>query len=148
VLYASYGMNTNVSQMAYRCPDAVSIGRVDITGYSLVFRGVADIEEDSTGVLQAVLWDITDRCEQALDILEGYPDFYDKKYIDVIIGNKTYRTMIYQMTDDCTGDYYPPKEYYQTMLEDGYEDHGLDLNQIYQAKGFHDIGAIDSQYVY
>ena len=43
-LYLAYGMNTNIDQMASRCPGSVSIGRVDIPDHRLVFRGVADIE--------------------------------------------------------------------------------------------------------
>lgn len=144
-LYLAYGMNTNINQMSYRCPDAISIGRIDISGYRLVFRGVADIEEDSTGILQAVLWDITDKCERSLDILEGYPNFYDKKYINVVIGRKTHQAMIYQMTNDYRSEYYPPSDYYQNMLEDGYYYHGLNLEQIYNAPGFNEV---EDNYVY
>lgn len=144
-LYLAYGMNTNINQMSYRCPDAISIGCVEISGYSMVFRGVADIEEDSNGILQAALWDITSNCERALDMLEGYPEFYHKKYIDVVIGSNTHRAMIYQMTNDYRVDYHPPRKYYQNMLEDGYADHGIDLQQIYNAPGFNEV---EDNYVY
>jgi len=137
-LMLSYGMNTNIDQMAGRCPGSISIGRVDIPDYRLVFRGVADIEECPGSVLQTVLWDITPACEAALDILEGYPTFYDKKYIDVEINGKTYEAMIYQMVGDRLG-YSTPSSYYQELLEDGYKAHGLDLNQIYEAEGFCEI---------
>lgn len=135
--YLSYGMNTNIDQMASRCPGSVSIGRVDIPDYRLVFRGVADIEEHSGSVLQTVLWDITPACEDALDMLEGYPTFYTKKYIYVEINGKFYEAMVYQMVGDRL-DYSHPSSYYQQMLEEGYQDHGLDLNQIYEAEGFSD----------
>ena len=138
MLYASYGMNTNIDQMASRCPGSISIGRVDIPDHRLVFRGVADIEESVGDVLQTVMWDITDECELALDMLEGYPTFYGKKYIDVHFGNKTYTAMIYQMVGDRL-DYSHPSSYYQELLEDGYKAHGLDLNQIYEAEGFCEI---------
>lgn len=128
-------MNTNIDQMASRCPGSVSIGRVDIPDHRLVFRGVADIEYSLGSVLQTVLWDITPECELALDMLEGYPTFYDKNYIDVEINGKLYEAMIYQMVRD-TLDYSHPGSYYQNMLEEGYQDHGLDLNQIYNAEGF------------
>ena len=128
-------MNTNIDQMASRCPGSVSIGRVDVPNYRMVFRGVADIEESVGGVLQTVMWDITPQCEAALDMLEGYPTFYGKRYIEVTIGNKTYEAMMYQMVGDRL-DYSHPGMYYQEMLEEGYQDHGLDLNQIYEAEGF------------
>lgn len=134
-LYLAYGMNTNIDQMAGRCPGSVSIGRVDIPDYRLVFRGVADIEEHPGSVLQTVLWDITPACEDALDILEGYPTFYTKNYINVEINGKNYEAMIYQMVGDRL-DYSHPSSYYQQMLEEGYQDHGLDPDQIYNAQGF------------
>ena len=135
MLYLAYGMNTNIDQMAGRCPGSVSIGRVDIPDYRLVFRGVADIEECPGSTLQTVMWDITPACEDALDILEGYPTFYTKKYLNVEIGTKVYQAMIYQMVGDRL-DYSTPSSYYQNMLEEGYQDHGLDLDQIYTAQGF------------
>ena len=138
MLYLAYGMNTNIDQMASRCPNAVSIGRVDIPDHRLVFRGVADIEECPGNVLQTVMWDITSACEDALDMLEGYPTFYTKKYINVEIGRKTYVAMIYQMVGDRL-DYSTPGSYYQQMLEEGYQDHGLELNQIYEAEGFCEV---------
>jgi hypothetical protein len=42
MLYLAYGMNTNIDQMASRCPGSVSVGRVDIPDHRLVFRGVAE----------------------------------------------------------------------------------------------------------
>ena len=137
-LMLAYGMNTNIDQMASRCPGSISIGRVDIPDYRLVFRGVADIEYSEGDVLQTVMWDITPACEDALDILEGYPTFYTKKYLQVEIGSKTYEAMIYQMVGDRL-DYSTPSSYYQNMLEEGYQDHGLDLNQIYGAEGFYEV---------
>ena len=135
MLYLAYGMNTNIDQMASRCPGSISIGRVDIPDYRLVFRGVADIEPCPGNVLQTVMWDITPDCELALDMLEGYPTFYTKKYLNVDINGKMYEAMIYQMVGDRL-DYSHPGMYYQQMLEEGYQDHGLDLNQIYEAEGF------------
>ena len=131
-------MNTNIDQMASRCPGSVSIGRVDIPDYRLVFRGVADIEYSPGDVLQTVMWDITPECEAALDILEGYPTFYTKKYIKVDINGKMYDAMIYQMVGDRL-DYSHPNDYYQYMLEEGYQDHSLELNQIYEAEGFCEV---------
>ena len=128
-------MNTNIDQMAGRCPSSVSIGRVDIPDHRLVFRGCADIEVSVGDTLQTVMWDITSKCEKALDILEGYPNFYSKKYIDVHFGRKTYEAMIYYMVGDRL-DYSSPDPFYQKMLEDGYQDHGLDIDQIYNAQGF------------
>ena len=102
MLYLAYGMNTNIDQMASRCPNAISLGRVDIPDHRLVFRGVADIEVSVGDVLQTVMWWITDDCELALDMLEGFPTFYGKKYFDINISNRDHKdkAMIYQMVGD------------------------------------------------
>ena len=153
MLYLAYGMNTNVDQMASRCPDAISLGRVDIPDHRLVFRGVADIEYSPGDVLQTVMWWITDDCELALDMLEGFPTFYGKKYFDINISNQNHKdkAMIYQMIGDRL-DYAHPSNYYQYLLEEGYKDHGLELNQIYNAEGFCQVedtlDYINSRYAY
>lgn len=134
-LYGSYGMNTNRHQMASRCPNAISIGRLDIPDYRLVFRGVADIEESYGDILQTVLWDITPECEVALDILEGYPHFYGKTYLDIEIDGKEHAVMLYKM-NDYIRDYSEPSRFYEELLIEGYQDHDLDLSQIYDAMGY------------
>lgn len=134
-LMLSYGMNSNLDQMRYRCPQAISLGRYDIQDHRLVFRGVADVVPSPGDVLQTVLWEITDECEAALDLLEGYPDFYTKKYIDVVVHGKVMSAMIYHMLPEF--DYVAsPSNSYVRLLEEGYEIHGLDTDQIYGSEGF------------
>jgi len=134
-LMLAYGMNTNIYQMSQRCPNAVSIGRYDLVDHRLVFRGVADVEVSYGDVAQCVLWDITPECEEELDILEGYPSFYGKKYVTVTVNGKEHEAMVYQMTGEYVH-YSSPNMYYQEMLEEGYKAHGLDVEQIYTAEGF------------
>lgn len=141
-LYLAYGMNTNIEQMAYRCPSAISYGRYDIPDHRLVFRGVADAVYSPGDILQCVLWDITSNCEEALDMLEGFPYFYDKKEVEVeFMGIKDYAMMYYMVNPYNTSH---PNYSYQEMLEEGYYVHGLDLEQIYQAEGFNKYESIYS----
>jgi hypothetical protein len=79
-LYFAYGSNLNLTQMAQRCPDARQLGATYIPNWRLVFRGVADIEPTrSNDVLLPVgVWEITKRCEEQLDIYEGFPHLYRK----------------------------------------------------------------------
>lgn len=134
-LYAAYGMNTNVGQMAYRCPNARSLGKLEIPNFRLTFRGVADIEESPGDTLRTVLWTITPMCEDALDRLEGYPYLYDKIYLDVDIDGVTYEVMLYQMSSAIRG-LSSPSACYEELLVEGYREHGLDLEQIYNAEGY------------
>ena len=38
-LYAAYGSNINLDQMAFRCPNAKVVGTSEIKDYKLIFRG-------------------------------------------------------------------------------------------------------------
>lgn len=134
-LMLSYGMNCNSQQMRYRCPQAKSLGRFDLANHRLVFRGYADAVESPGDTLQTVLWEITDECELSLDILEGYPSFYTKKYINVIINGHRETVMMYHMLPEYDW-ISSPTDQYRVMLEDGYYEHGLELDQIYDAEGF------------
>ena len=82
-LYFAYGMNTNKEEMAYRCPDARALGKAMLPGYRFEFKSFATIVPDTDGQVEGVLWTITDADETALDILEGYPEFYDKRHVTV-----------------------------------------------------------------
>lgn len=134
-LMLAYGMNTNIEQMLLRCPNAINLGKCELDNHRLVFSGHADVEENIGDTVQCVLWDITDDCESRLDVLEGYPYYYDKKLVDIFYKNKICRAMVYYMVGGYLH-YRPPTSYYQRMLEEGYQSHGIPLSQIYDAVGF------------
>ena len=117
MLYMAYGMNMNVEAMAERCPDATPLGGFYLPNYRLVFRGVADIVPDETSVCPVALWDITPKCLEALDRLEGYPTLYGRELL-----NGGWIT--YQMRDTTRTS--PPSAFYYDMIEQGYKDFGLD----------------------
>ena len=129
--YLAYGMNTNLEQMARRCPQAQSIGTVVLKGHRLAFKGCCDAVLDDKSEMECALWNITSDCERALDILEGYPDFYGKKEVTVYHNGRKIRAMIYFMQDsDRLG---MPSESYLNMVVQGYVDHGMDVMQVYTA---------------
>ena len=88
-LYFAYGMNTNQEEMSYRCPGARAFGRAMLPGYRLEFKSFATIVPSPTEQVEGVLWTITDTDESALDMLEGYPEFYDKKIVSVEHDNQS-----------------------------------------------------------
>lgn len=128
--YLAYGMNTNVAQMAHRCPNAVSLGPAELDGYELVFRGCADIRAREGTTMEGVLWDITDDCLAALDVLEGYPTYYTRYDVPVFHEGAWKTAMVYKMN---YGDIFPPSAGYLRMLFEGYSEHGVDVRQIYDA---------------
>lgn len=134
--YFAYGMNTNIREMTYRCPRAVCIGPAKIKNYRLVFRTHADIERAENEVISGVLWKITELCEESLDLLEGYPYYYDKKEfvveLDKPFSDMTHVVaMAYQMNDQS---YYsaPSKRYIDCLME-GYVDNNVATDQIHRA---------------
>jgi gamma-glutamylcyclotransferase (GGCT)/AIG2-like uncharacterized protein YtfP len=131
-LYFAYGMNTNKEEMAYRCPRARAVGRAVLPGYRLEFKSFATIVPNPKESVEGVLWTITDTDESALDILEGYPEFYDKKTVLVEHGNQSYIAMTYIMGPREQGQ--APSNGYYSMVSEGYQAFGLSQQQLLDAK--------------
>lgn len=92
-IYAAYGSNMDETQMKRRCPKAKLVGRGEVVGLHLLFKGsgsgvYATLEEakDFIGMqnrVPVILWSITPQDEKALDHYEGFPHFYYKQDICV-----------------------------------------------------------------
>ena len=130
-LYFAYGMNTNRDEMAYRCPTAKPIGRAILPGYRFEFKSFATIVPSSKEQVEGVLWTINDTDEQALDLLEGYPEFYDKRHVKVSQGID-YIAMTYIMSPREQS--YPPSDGYYRMVSQGYQQFGLSQQQLLEAR--------------
>ena len=85
IYYLAYGSNLNKNQMAYRCPNAKTIGSMMLKGYELVFKSCLTIEPNKDGEVPLGIWQITKEDEKRLDRYEGYPILYRKEYIDIVI---------------------------------------------------------------
>jgi gamma-glutamylcyclotransferase (GGCT)/AIG2-like uncharacterized protein YtfP len=131
--YLAYGMNTNIANMAARCPAARNLGKAVLKDHKLAFKHHADAVRSPGSEIECALWLITNSCEASLDILEGYPFYYNKKMVDADFNGTTVRAMIYFMTDNQN--YGRPAEGYMNMMLDGYREHGMDTKQIYRAQG-------------
>ena len=131
-LYFAYGMNTNREEMAHRCPDARALGRAILSGYRLEFKSFATIVPTPKESVEGVLWTITNTDESALDMLEGYPEFYDKKTVSVEHDNQSYIAMTYIMGPREKG--YAPSDGYYRMVSEGYQTFGLIQQQLLDAK--------------
>jgi gamma-glutamylcyclotransferase (GGCT)/AIG2-like uncharacterized protein YtfP len=130
-LYFAYGMNTNRDEMAFRCPTAVPMGKAILQGYRFEFKSFATIVPDADSSVEGVLWTITESDEQALDILEGYPEFYDKKHVKVSQGID-YIAMTYIMNPREKG--FSPSDGYYGMVSQGYQQFGLSQQQLLEAR--------------
>jgi gamma-glutamylcyclotransferase (GGCT)/AIG2-like uncharacterized protein YtfP len=131
-LYFAYGMNTNQQQMQQRCPGAKSLGLAKLQHHQLEFRTHATISHSRGHVVEGVLWAITSQDEAALDRLEGYPVYYDKKTITVEHQGQPYQAMTYVMDSSMT--LAPPNDYYYQTVSQGYQTFGVSQQQLISAK--------------
>ena len=138
-IYAAYGSNMNLAQMAVRCPHSRVIGTGRLEDYKLTFRGrssgVANVEKFEGRDVPIVLWEITPTCEIALDRYEGFPNLYTKKDIEVETKNGTVKAMVYVMTERYEKMPAEPSEYYYALIAEGYEDNGIELDALDDAYG-------------
>jgi len=135
-LYLAYGSNLNVPQMKNRCLDAEPIGKSAITDYRLAFRGnsrsgVLNIEPFPGSSVPVVIWNISERDEEALDMYEGYPHLYTKQTFTVEFEGSQLQAMAYIMTPGHK--YAPPFDSYLRTVADGYDYFGFDANPVYEA---------------
>ena len=127
MLYIAYGSNMNVRRMAFRCPRAKPVGPVWLKGWRLVMKRVADVEPDLEAIIPAALWRITVRCEEALDLYEGFPAFYTKHRLRIVLADaKRARPMLYRMNNPQARAVAPSSEAYLWAIAEGYRDFGFD----------------------
>lgn len=128
--YIAYGSNMDIEQMALRCPDAILIGTSEVHGYELLFKGsltgaYATIEANDDSFVPVLIWEISKADEANLDRYEGYPTFYYKKELEVVVEGNKLLAMAYIM-DEKRQLSQPSKRYYR-ILELAYERFGFDL---------------------
>lgn len=121
-------MNTNLDQMAVRCPGAVCLGPAWIDNYALMFRYFADIEPKVNSYCDGVLWEITHHNLLALDVLEGYPYHYTRFSVVVNTDRGSHTALVYQMVDQSFEK--PPSNHYFDTVYEGYEQNNVDTHQL------------------
>lgn len=133
-LYLAYGSNLSISQMRYRCPDATIVGTAEIDNYRLLYKGsmtgsYATIEPEKGKKVPVLVWEISRKDEDNLDIYEGFHEngyrFYYKKDMQVEIasldGNNLgeHTAMVYIM--DEKRNHGMPTIHYESILREGYK---------------------------
>lgn len=141
--YLAYGSNLSVEQMLHRCPSAVYVGTAEIEDYRLLFKSSRSgsyltIEPMEGRAVPVVVWAVTDADEEALDIYEGYPRFYQKQFMDVTVHSlfnpdlaQEIEAFVYRMDDRCVCG--KPSPVYYRVCADGYKRFGFDQNILKRA---------------
>jgi gamma-glutamylcyclotransferase (GGCT)/AIG2-like uncharacterized protein YtfP len=129
-VYVAYGSNLDTEQMAWRCPKAKIISSGMLEGWELIYRrsysgAYATIRKAPGKYVPVGLWKISAADERALDRYEGFPTFYQKHTVEVLVdGGKKVTGMVYIMRPDAVPGY--PTERYIDTIYRGYQDFGLD----------------------
>jgi len=84
-LYFAYGSNLWLRQMSKRCPESRFVGIAKLHGWRFIInqRGYATIVRSENDHVWALVYDLTANDEATLDINEGVPFSYVKKYLEV-----------------------------------------------------------------
>ena len=122
-LMFAYGMNTNTVGMSIRCPKAQDLGKAELLDHKMVFKYHCDVIEMPGHNAPGVLWKITKTCLASLDVLEGFPVYYKRKYVTVLHNGKKVNALVYYMVDGHTQEQ-PDAGYYDMVLQ-GYNEHGI-----------------------
>lgn len=127
--YIAYGSNLNVSQMAFRCPDAKLIGKTVMKDWRLLFKGsktgsYLTIEREAGSTVPVGVWEVSERDELMLDRYEGYPTFYYKKHLVLMRNGEPCDAFVYIMHENRPIGI-PSMSYVNTCRE-GYRNFGMD----------------------
>ncbi len=98
IFYFGYGSNVNNVVMRERCPGAIpiAIGAIPNRKFFINEHGVATLLPNFKSISYGILWVINSKHEVNLDIVEGIKrSFYYKETIDVYLGNKVCKSLIY-----------------------------------------------------
>ena len=130
----------NLNQMAFRCPDAQVVDTVRLEGYRLAFcmngggHGVATILPEPDSFVDGVLWRISERDEQSLDLYEGFPRLYGKESVTVVDPDGLKReVMAYTMNSPYKDVPALPSKSYLEGILNGCRQNGIETASVLEA---------------
>ena len=132
MLYAAYGSNMNIEQMAYRCPNSKVVGKGMINDYKLKFSYHADIVKSAGDCVPVVLWDVPEIDFYVLDIYEGVKGGYYKRVnlpVETSRGKKN--AIVYVMCGEH--EFLMPSETYYLIIKHGYVANKISQRYLYNA---------------
>ena len=133
MFYFAYGMNTNRSSMTWRCPGAISFGHARLLDHEFRFSHHADVVVHPGESVDGVLWLIDEDHLEDLDMLEGYPSYYNRAVLPVEYRGNIVMAECYRMQPDnidCR-----PSKGYLDMIFEGYQEYDIPNDQIWAALG-------------
>ena len=117
--------------MALRCPGAQALGHARLIDHVFRFATHADVVKCPGAFVDGVLWEINNSHLKALDSLEGFPYYYNRRALRVAFEGRTVMAETYYMQPGNL-DREPSRGYFATVLE-GYQQHQIPLDQLYNS---------------
>ena len=95
--YFAYGSNISSVQMRTRCPDAIFNGAGYLKDYDFLIneRGVATIIPQEGSIVYGVIWEVSPKDIESLDIYEGVRQGIYIKQNDICINIKTKKILAF-----------------------------------------------------
>jgi len=142
MLHFAYGSNLSSSFLRQYCPSAVFQMKVELPNYRIAFPfysqkrqgGISSIVHAPGELTQGVLYKISDKEIEELDIVESVPQGYYQRETYLVLGEDRHwhSADLYRCTKP-TGPYAPSRSYLEQML-DGAEKHQLDPKYVQELR--------------
>lgn len=132
-LYAAYGSNLALGQMAHRCPMADPVGAGVLRSARLVFAYYLGIIEDTNATVPIGVYRLNAADVANLDRYEGLGRSYERYLVTVELNGEAVRCFTYLKRDNMPEA--PNARYYATCLE-GYTDWNMDARRLRHARDF------------
>lgn len=133
-LYFAYGSNLNIEQMRRRCPGARPIAVARLLDHELAFCRVATVVRKRGASVPGAIYSVTRGDVEALDRYEGFPRLYLKSWTEDEAGNRVFFYVIRPAALQ------PPAAHYLESIFRGYEDWGLDPEELAAAVERSEVG--------
>lgn len=126
----AYGRNLDLKRMAEKCPHCVLAGKTFLKDWQIAFKKYITLEKCKGAVVPVGVWEVNDKAEKELDVIEGYPTLYRKQFVEIEFKGKKEKALVYLINDKYPK--YPDKNYLQRLLN-GYNDFNFDRKFIDEA---------------
>lgn len=132
-LYAAYGSNLNLGQMATRCQGADIAGSGVLRNARLVFARYLGIVEDDSATVPVGVFKVTAADIAALDRYEGLGRSYERFLVTVELNGEAVRCFTYIKRNNEPEQ---PSEKYWEACSQGYADFNFDSRRLRHARDF------------
>ena len=129
--YFAYGMLCDPDIMQ----SAELIGMATLPNFQYELLQFANVVPTAGAKVYGTLWNVSRKFLSELDMVEGYPKFYDRKTVPVTVNGQRYEAALYTMTPESrdTLEGSRPSQRYINKIVRGYKHAGVPLDQLRNA---------------